>query len=130
MKEFYRGGGTIANTLNAVPERIDKMLKENYKKIAIIEDIELYFPNKEINNITKELSLDFIPNRFIISVGFKHLNQIVYSVAMDTMLMNSLYVTAVVVIESFEFKNNTIKLRMKNLRGDTEYLYLTIIAIE
>lgn len=34
MTKLFRGGGTIANTLNAVPERIDKMLTDNYKKIA------------------------------------------------------------------------------------------------
>ena len=28
MTELFLGGGTIANTLNAVPEAIDKMLKE------------------------------------------------------------------------------------------------------
>ena len=36
MKEFYRGG-TIADTISDVPSAIDKMLKENYKKVAIIE---------------------------------------------------------------------------------------------
>ena len=36
MTKFFRGGGTIADTISDVPERIDKMLG-NYKKVAIIE---------------------------------------------------------------------------------------------
>ena len=33
MTKLFRGGGTIANTISDVPERIDKMLG-NYKKVA------------------------------------------------------------------------------------------------
>lgn len=31
MQKLFRGGGTIANTLNDVPKAINEMIKENYK---------------------------------------------------------------------------------------------------
>ena len=34
MQEFYRGGGTSANTISGVPGKIDEMLGQ-YKKVAI-----------------------------------------------------------------------------------------------
>ena len=49
-ERILSGGGTIANTISAVPDAIDKMLKENYKKVAII-DTEQYKFAAPIENL-------------------------------------------------------------------------------
>ena len=77
--KILSGGGTIADTLNAVPNAIDKMLKENYKKVAIIElssnnvfkhTCERSYPN-DIDKVKSfevaTLNLDFIPNKLYIN---------------------------------------------------------------
>ena len=70
MKEFYRGG-TIANTLNAVPDAIDKMLKENYKKVAIIDVNQVVKePNSNPCDIRVPLNLYFTPSRIFVKFIF------------------------------------------------------------
>lgn len=76
--KILSGGGTIADTLNAVPNAIDKMLG-NYKKIAIIElssnnvfnhTCERSYPDdidKVKNFEVATLNLDFIPNKLYIN---------------------------------------------------------------
>ena len=61
MQKLFRGG-TIANTLNDVPDAIDKMLKENYKKIADINcDIRL----ESQKEIKIPLNLEFKPSKVL-----------------------------------------------------------------
>ena len=66
--KILSGGGTIADTLTAVPERIDKMLKENYKKVSVLK------PNKEFKNNTisgiKTFTVDLTGLNFIPKSGF------------------------------------------------------------
>ena len=62
------GGGTIANTISDVPSAIDKMLKENYKKIAIINRSDSFSLDAErwkTFNVTG-LNLPFTPQRIFI----------------------------------------------------------------
>ena len=73
MKEFYRGG-TIANTLNAVPEAIDKMLKENYKKIAVLTLNKEFKSNTTsgIKTFTVDLSgINFTPTKGFLKFKYK-----------------------------------------------------------
>ena len=69
MTEFYRGGGTRANTISEVPSKIDEMLG-NYKKIAIINpNKSFYLPSSsEWKESIINLNLDFIPKRIIATV--------------------------------------------------------------
>lgn len=78
--EILSGGGTIANTLNAVPDAIDKMLKENYKKIAIGSDSAMFeyvrcnkglnydeqIKSKYVRHIKIPINLDFTPSRLLV----------------------------------------------------------------
>lgn len=71
MQKFFRGGGTEANTLAEVPEKIDDMLS-NYKKIAsgtINTDIKntSSWDNKDLVK-TIQTNLDFIPSRILLYV--------------------------------------------------------------
>ena len=68
--KILSGGGTIANTLNAVPNAIDKMLKENYKKIAS-GTCSVALKEADSFKVTIPLNLDFIPSRLFFVVDFK-----------------------------------------------------------
>ena len=62
------GGGTIANTISAVPEAIDRMLKQNYKKMAHIEHRDNYsiMPDETLN-VEIKTNTNFTPSKIIIS---------------------------------------------------------------
>lgn len=61
-ERILSGGGTIASSISAVPEAIDKMLKENYKKIAVLtlnkEFTGLY---TSIKTLSFSFNVDFNP---------------------------------------------------------------------
>ena len=87
MTKLFRGGGTIADTLNAVPNAIDKMLKENYKKIASGTcSVSL----REATNlkVTIPLNLEFKPSRLFFVISFKS-NGNFYKEWYDTESLNS-----------------------------------------
>lgn len=79
MTKFFRGGGTRANTISEVPERIDGMLR-NYKKVAMgttVINFKLNDSNllQRINSnghctlktgIKVPLNLDFTPTKIYI----------------------------------------------------------------
>lgn len=73
MQKLFRGGGTIANTLNDVPDAIDKMLKENYKKVAIIDLEGRVFQqtssggNKQSFEIDINSQINFNPKKYYIN---------------------------------------------------------------
>lgn len=69
MTKLFRGG-TIANTLNAVPDAIDKMLKGNYKKIAV-GTCSVSLRESTSLKVTIPLNLDFIPSRLFFVIDFK-----------------------------------------------------------
>lgn len=61
--KIISGGGTIADTLNAVPDTIDKMLKENYKKVAIIDTEQFKFAdNREFSTFRLATNFEFTPS--------------------------------------------------------------------
>lgn len=78
-ERILSGGGTIANTLNAVPDAIDKMLG-NYKKIAIGSDSAIFeyvrcnkglnydeqIKSKYVRHIKIPINLDFTPSRLLV----------------------------------------------------------------
>lgn len=79
MTEFYRGGGTIANTISAVPEAIDIMLKENYKKIATInlnKEIGIEVNPGQLMDVSVDISLNFNPS--IVILVFNSSTNIIY----------------------------------------------------
>ena len=110
--KILSGGGTIANTLNAVPDAIDKMLG-NYKKIAIGSDnaiFEYVRCNKGLNydeqiksnyvrHIKIPINLDFTPSRLLVefdkigpmSEGYKPVSspENFYPTAMDYFYIDS-----------------------------------------
>ena len=61
------GGGTIANTISAVPEAIDRMLG-NYKKMAHIKHRDNYYimPDETLN-VEIKTNTNFTPNKIIIN---------------------------------------------------------------
>ena len=73
-ERILSGGGTIANTLNAVPEAIDKMLKENYKKIAVLTLNKEFKSNTTsgIKTFTVDLSgINFTPTKGFLKFKYK-----------------------------------------------------------
>ena len=70
MTKFFWGGGTIADTLNGVPNAIDGMLGQ-YKKIATIDTkIKLNTPYNRYGKTRIPLNLSFIPKLIILIVQF------------------------------------------------------------
>lgn len=134
MKGFYRGG-TIADTLNAVPDAIDKMLKENYKKIAIWEGSERFKPPyNQISAWTKKIDCDFKISRFIIF--FKGADNTGVRIGLDSKDYTTFKNpgnegTTVGVPIKLSVSNNTIKFEVDNRRAYVlDYLITKIIAIE
>lgn len=62
------GGGSIANTISAVPEAIDRMLKQNYKKMAHIKHGDNYYimPNETLN-VEIKTNTNFTPSKIIMN---------------------------------------------------------------
>ena len=111
-ERILSGGGTIANTLNAVPDAIDKMLG-NYKKIAIGSDSAMFeyvrcnkglnydeqIKSKYVRHIKIPINLDFTPSRLLVEfdkIGpmLKGYNQVsspenFYPTAMDYFFIDS-----------------------------------------
>ena len=134
MTKFFRGGGTIANTLSAVPNAIDKMLG-NYKKIAIWEGSERFKPPyNQISAWTKKIDCDFKISRFIIffkgaenkgvRFGLDSKDYTTFKNPGDTG-------TTVGQLTKLSVSNNTIKFEIDNSRAHVlDYLITKIIAIE
>ena len=64
MTKFFRGG-TIADTISDVPERIDKMLG-NYKKVAMVESQEFILNDSGGINITFQFEFSFNPSEYLL----------------------------------------------------------------
>lgn len=72
--KIISGGGTIADTISDVPNAIDNMLKENYKKVAIM-DTNINIADKSGNMDLSTcwgrripLNLSFDPSRLIFTI--------------------------------------------------------------
>ena len=133
MKEFYRGG-TIADTISGVPERIDKMLG-NYKKIAIWEGSDRFEPAyNKISAWTKRIDCNFKISRFI--VFFKGANNTGVRIGLDSKDYTTFRNpgnegTTVGAPTKLSVSNNTIKFEIDNRRAYVlDYLITKIIAIE
>ena len=135
MTKFFRGGGTIADTLNAVPNAIDKMLG-NYKKIAIWEGNETFKPAyNQTSSWSKKINCDFKISRFI--VFFKNSKNKGVRIGLDskdyTTFRNpgSPTSTGVGELTKLSVSNNTIRYEIDNENaGINEYIITQIIAIE
>lgn len=66
MQKLFRGGGTIADTLNDVPKAINEMIKENYKKIA---DITCDKTISKDYAVKIPLNLSFRPSKVIFLIS-------------------------------------------------------------
>lgn len=69
--KILSGGGTLAQTLNDVPNAINEMIKENYKKVAIGEcnfklQTELPYGSTETKYIP--LNLTFTPQKVFLKI--------------------------------------------------------------
>lgn len=73
-ERILSGGGTIANTISEVPDAIDKMLKENYKKIAVLTLNKEFKSNTTsgIKTFTVDLSgINFTPTKGFLKFKYK-----------------------------------------------------------
>lgn len=88
--KILSGGGTIADTISDIPSAIDKMLKDNYKKVAMIDNLTCVmeqYKNSEKAEITHKITisninLNFVPSFFI--VGFEASSTIWEKYSIDT----------------------------------------------
>lgn len=133
-ERILSGGGTIADTISGVPERIDKMLG-NYKKIAIWEGSERFKPAyNQISAWTKKINCDFKISRFIIF--FKGAKNTGVRIGLDSKdYINFKYPggtgEAVGAPTKLSVSNNTIKCEIDNSNAYVlDYLITKIIAIE
>lgn len=132
--KILSGGGTIADTLNAVPDAIDKMLG-NYKKIAIWEGSERFKPPyNQISAWTKKINCDFKISRFI--VFFKGAENKGVRIGLDSKDYTTFKNpgdagTTVSQLTKLSVSNNVIKFEIDNSRAHVlDYLITKIIAIE
>lgn len=132
MTEFYRGG-TIADTLNAVPDAIDGMLG-NYNKIAILnfEDKKPNFvpEGSEWSTTDIELNISFIPNQIFVFVGGGAYNAVLDSTknisektgVWINRLMDKMYLK--------NLKNKSVRIFYNNSGGYSSAYIYQIVAIE
>lgn len=132
MTKFFRGGGTIANTISDVPSAIDKMLG-NYKKIAILN-----FENKKPNFVPEgewsttdiKLNISFIPNQIFVFVGTEIQNAVLDSTK-NISENTHIYINRLndkMYLE--DLKNRTIRIHYYNSGGYSGAYIYQIIAIE
>lgn len=133
--KILSGGGTIANTISDIPSAIDKMLKENYKKIAIWEGSERFKPPyNQISAWTKKINCDFKISRFIIF--FKGAENKGVRIGLDSKDYTTFKNpgdagTTVSQLTKLSVSNNVIKFEIDNSRAYVlDYLITKIIAIE
>ena len=125
-------GGAIANTISAVPEAIDTMLKENYKKMATIKNLNVdLFENKE--SVIKLKNLAFRPSRFFITLWGLDANEMDVFETIDSLkgeyAMSSSGVTAVE-INDIKYEHSTKSLKIKPETLGAINKVIEIIAIE
>ena len=144
--KILSGGGTIADTLNDVPSAIDNMLKENYKKVAIIDlGTDYTFTHSYDKNIPigtktnytiKMNGINFTPSKIFINVYF---DQLIDMTPTNTGLceLNKNYEAKQVrgtLKFNFSLSENEIKLNSEIVPKENEvkfkYIIPKIIAIE
>lgn len=144
--KILSGGGTIANTLNAVPNAIDKMLKDNYKKVAIINISSFFVCSNYIAgsspfSIELPINLGFTPTRILVFInGVKHSKAEVNKKLICGMDSDEPTregeprandrLGLILLIESFDRKNLTLKVKGGSSMQDVYLDGIDIIAIE
>lgn len=127
--KIISGGGTIADTLNAVPDAIDKMLKENYKKVAIINTEQFTLPSQ---NESKDFKIPIAVN---FNPSICYLQLIPYSdewqirEAFDIKAVDYLY-TTLTYISNVKMTQNEITFNYQNKNSLFTKIKFKIIAIE
>lgn len=126
MKEFYRGGGTIANTISEVPGKIDEMLGQ-YKKVATGTRTANQRGSDGMFNFP--INLNFKPKRLMLVVtGFYYYREPVSNVhttypngwldsslperrvTMEIVLNSGSSITGMLKLESFDSRNILVNL--------------------
>lgn len=128
------GGGTIANTISAVPEAIDTMLKENYKKIATIKNLNVEL-NPEKESVINLNNLNFKPSRFFITLWGVDANRNNRYETIDSLkgeyVMSSSGATAVKINPydiKYEYSTKSLKIKPEILGAINKVI--EVIAIE
>lgn len=123
------GGGSIANTISAVPKAIDTMLKENYKKIATInlnKNIGINIDPGQLMDVSVDISLNFNPS--IVILVFNNSTNIIYPLNNNNSnkVTTESYVGYIVSVS-----NKNIKFKYgRQSKYITSTILQTIIAIE
>ena len=133
MTELFLGGGSIANTISAVPKAIDTMLKENYKKMATIKNLNVdLFENKE--SVIKLKNLAFRPSRFFITLWGLDANEMDMFETIDSLKGEFFETNFGTVIEIFDtnikYEHATRSLKIKPAYIDGPNRVVEILAIE
>ena len=143
--KILSGGGTIADTLNAVPDAIDNMLG-NYKKVAIINISSFFVCSNYIAgsspfSIELPINLGFTPTRILVFInGVKHSKAEVNKKLICGMDSDEPTregeprandrLGLILLIESFDRKNLTLKVKGGSSMQDVYLDGIDIIAIE
>ena len=143
--KILSGGGTIADTLNAVPDAIDNMLR-NYKKVAIINISSFFVCSNYIAgsspfSIELPINLGFTPTRILVFInGVKHSKAEVNKKLICGMDSDEPTregeprandrLGLILLIESFDRKNLTLKVKGGSSMQDVYLDGIDIIAIE
>ena len=131
MTKFFRGGGTIADTISDVPSAIDNMLG-NYKKVAIIESQEFNTKANEMVDINLPIDFKFEPSLCYLQVtAFNSSFNFWHDVGAIDIISNEIFLfTTIFDIYSIKKEKNSISFSYKNT--DSSYLRakFKIVAIE
>jgi len=128
--KIISGGGTIANTISAVPDAIDKMLKENYKKVAIIDTEQYKFAdNREFSTFKITTNFNFTPSicylQAHVLAGSGGSGQMI---AIDAKKFD--FVEGIAVIRNIQIKQNEIVFNAKTTNSVFDKVKFRVVAIE
>lgn len=129
-ERILSGGGTIANTISAVPDVIDKMLKENYKKVAIIDTEQYKFAdNGEFSTFKITTNFNFTPSicylQAHVLAGSGGSGQMI---AIDAKKFD--FVEGIAVIRNIQIKQNEIVFNAKTTNSVFDKVKFRVVAIE
>lgn len=137
--KILSGGGTIADTISDVPSAIDKMLKENYKKVAIIDPTEyLPFPsnNSESIDYTVNTNFAFKPSKIFLNFILRSVStgKYLYYGGIDVLMPDragTAMELEVVNISIIEVKETYVKVRVRpTFNNFHNSIKIGVIAIE
>lgn len=133
MKLQY-GGGITSKRLSEIPDNINKMLRDNYKKVAFLNTSNIFLKTNTESKI--KINVNFTPSRFFVVLKKESYDGYGYDYAtIDSLKGLSILYNNVVMVDitkgDIKYDNITKELKIKPTRVNTgPNEVIEVIAIE